>query len=231
MKKIGLVGGLGPEATVDYYNLLINAFKNGKGDLNYPEIVIYSMNMSEFIGLMKVKKYDEAVQKLVDTIDSLRRAGAEFAAITANTPHMLFDQISSRSSLPLISIVEATLEECKRKGFRKPGLMGTGFTMNATFFQDVFKKSGIDVILPSNEDKEIINQKLFSEIELGIFKDETRQILISITGKMAEEHQIDSMILGCTELPLILTDTVYGGIPMLNTTLIHVNSIAEYTRS
>jgi aspartate racemase len=144
---------------------------------------------------------------------------------------MLFDQISSRSSLPLISIVEATLEECKRKGFRKPGLMGTGFTMNATFFQDVFKKSGIEVILPSNEDKEIINQKLFSEIELGIFKDETRQILISITGKMAEEHQIDSMILGCTELPLILTDTVYGGIPMLNTTLIHVNSIAEYTRS
>src|SRR5512140_3259183 len=165
MKTIGLIGGLGPEATVDYYNSLINAFKTDKGDLNYPEIIIYSVNMSEFVGLMKVKKYDEAVQKVVDKAESLKRAGADFAAITANTPHMLFDQISSRSPLPLVSIVEATRDECVRKGFRKTGLMGTGFTMYATFYQDVFSRSGIEVILPSDEDKEIINQKLFSEIE------------------------------------------------------------------
>src|SRR5512138_3274506 len=122
MKTIGLIGGLGPEATVDYYNLIINAFKNDKGDLNYPEIIIYSVNMSQFIGLMKVKKYDEAVQKILNYTENLKRAGAEFAAITANTPHMLFDRISSRSPLPLVSIVEATLKECVRMGLRKAGL-------------------------------------------------------------------------------------------------------------
>lgn len=230
MKTIGLIGGLGPEATVDYYNLLINAFKTGKGDLNYPEIIIYSVNMSEFVGLMRVRKYDEAVQKVVDKAESLKRAGADFAAITANTPHMLFDQISSRSPLPLVSIVEATRGECLKKGFSRTGLLGTGFTMKATFYQDVFRKSGIEVVLPSDDDKDLIDQKLFSEIELGIFKDETRELLIRIIEKMVREHRIDSMILGCTELPLILTQPVYAGIPMLNTTQIHVNEIVRYSK-
>ncbi len=228
MKTIGIIGGLGPEATVDYYNGIINSFKNEKGDLFYPEIIIYSVNMSEFIGLMKEKKYDQAVDKVVEKAESLHRAGAEFIAITANTPHMLFDRITARSPLPLISIVEATCRECLRRGFRKPGLMGTGFTMNATFYQDVFKKSGIEVILPSEEDKEIINHKLFSEIELGIFREDTRQLLINITGKMVSTDGIDSMILGCTELPLILTSPEYAGIPMLNTTKIHVDAIVKY---
>jgi aspartate racemase len=228
MKTIGIIGGLGPEATVDYYTGIINSFKNEKGDLFYPEIIIYSVNMSEFIGLMKEKRYDEAVDKVVDIAESLNRAGAEFIAITANTPHMLFDRISARSPLPLISIVEETCSECLKRGFRKPGLMGTGFTMNASFYQDVFRKSGIEVILPDDEDKKIINHKLFSEIELGIFRDDTRQLLVNIIEKMINSHGIDSMILGCTELPLILTEPDYAGIPMLNTTKIHVDAIVKY---
>lgn len=231
MKTIGLVGGLGPEATVDYYNHLINAFKNDKGDLNYPEIIIYSVNMSEFVGLMKAKKYDEAVDKVVEKTECLKRAGAEFAAITANTPHMLFDRICKKSPLPLVSIVEASRGECVRKGFRKTGLMGTGFTMYAHFYQDVFRKSDIEVVLPSDEDKDVINHKLFTEIELGIFKEDTRQLLISIIEKMIKVNGIDSLILGCTELPLILTEPAYGGIPMLNTTRIHVDEIVNYSRS
>lgn len=228
MKTIGIIGGLGPEATVDYYNGIINAFKNESGDLNYPEIIIYSVNMSEFIGLMKEKRYDEAVDKVVDKAESLERAGAEFIAITANTPHMLFDQIQERSPLPLISIVSATCEECIRKRLKRTGLMGTGFTMNAAFYPDVFNKRGIEVILPDEGDKELINHKLFSEIELGIFRDDTRELLISIIEKMKREQNIDSMILGCTELPLILKENAYAGIPMLNTTQIHVNAIVKY---
>ncbi len=228
MKTIGIIGGLGPEATVDYYNGIINSFKNEKADLVYPEIIIYSVNMSEFIGLMREKKYDKAVDKVVEKAESLAKAGAEFIAITANTPHMLFEQISKRSPLPILSIVEATREECVKHSYRKAGLMGTGFTMNATFYQDVFRKSGIEVVLPSEEDKQIINHKLFSEIELGIFKEDTRNILIDITKKMVREHGIDSMILGCTELPLILTEAEYAGIPMLNTTGIHVEAIVRY---
>lgn len=227
MKKIGIIGGLGPEATVEYYNGIINSFKTEKADLVYPEIIIYSVNMSVFIGLMKEKHYDKAVDEVISKLVSLQKAGADFAAITANTPHMLFSEISERSPLPLISIVEVTRDECLRKGYRKTGLFGTGFTMNSTFYQDVFNKSGIEVILPDEGDRNVINTKLFSEIEIGIFRDDTRQTLIGIMEKMKAEHDIDSLILGCTELPLILTQPEYAGMPMLNTTMLHVGAIVR----
>jgi aspartate racemase len=228
MKKIGLIGGLGPEATVDYYKEIINSFKVAGSSLNYPEIILYSVNMSEFIGLMHQKDYEKAAVMLLKKIDALKQAGADFAAISANTPHLMFDELEKKSPLPLISIVESTCREFLRMGLKRPGLFGTGFTMNASFYQDVFKKHGIDVFVPDKEDKELINYKLFSEIKLGIFKDETLGLLIKIIEKMVREQQIDSLILGCTEFPLILTKNHYAGIPMLNTTRIHVNEIVKY---
>lgn len=231
MKRIGLIGGMGPESTLDYYNSIINAFKTNQGSLNYPEIIIYSINLSEFLGLMKVKAYDTIVEMLVDKIGSLKKAGAEFAAITANTPHLLFNSISEKSSLPLISIVEATCQETRKRGLKKPGLFGTGFTMAATFYQETFSRYGIAVEVPEAEDREIINEKLFSEIEQGIFKDETRDLLINKINKLVAEKRIDSLILGCTEFPLILTEDEYAGIPMLNTTKIHVDAIVKECRA
>jgi len=228
MKKIGIIGGLGPEATVDYYKEIINAFKNEKGDLNYPDIIIYSVNLSELVGLMKEKKYDQVTSYLSEKIESLKRAGAEFAALSANTPHLVFDQLKEKSGIPLISIVEATCEECIKKGLKRTGLIGTGFTMNASFFPDVFNRRGLEVVMPEKEDKELIDYKVFSEIELGIFKDDTRRFLIGIIEKMVREQHIDSMILGCTEFPLILKESNYAGIPMLNTTKIHVDAIVKY---
>ncbi|HRX12916.1 MAG TPA: amino acid racemase, partial [Draconibacterium sp.] len=203
MKKIGLIGGLGPEATVDYYKEIIKAFSVDNDDLNYPEIIVYSVNMSEFIGLMKLKKYEKAAFLLFEKLEALKRAGADFAAITANTPHLLFNELEKKSPLQLISIVEATCIEAVGRNLKKPGLFGTGFTMNASFYPEVFGRSNIEVIMPDNDEKEIINQKLFSEIEHGIFKDETRKLLIDIIQKMKDEKQIDSIILGCTEFPLI----------------------------
>ncbi len=228
MKKIGIIGGLGPEATIDYYKEIINAFKDDSGDLNYPEIIIYSVTMSEFIGLMKVKDYDRAAELLLEKINALKHAGAEFAALTANTPHLMFDRLQEKSPIPLISIVEATCNECVRMGLKRPGLFGTGFTMNASFYPDVFARKGIEVIFPDKEDKEMINVKLFSEIELGIFKADTRKLLIDIIKKMVKQQHIDSIILGCTELPLILTESDYAGVPVLNTTSIHVKEIVKY---
>lgn len=227
MKKIGLIGGLGPEATVDYYKEIVKSFSAENEDLNYPEIIVYSVNMSEFIGLMKQKEYGKATAYLLDKIKALKSAGADFAAITANTPHLLFDEIEKKSPLPLISIVEATSREALKRNLKRTGLFGTEFTMNAQFYPDVFKKNGIEVVMPNQREKEIINQKLFSEIELGIFKDDTRNLLIDIIKKMVDEQQIDSIILGCTEFPLILKKTNYCGIPVLNTTKIHVNEIVE----
>lgn len=228
MKKIGIIGGLGPEATIDYYKELINAFKNGNGDLNYPEIIIYSVNMSEFLSLVKAKKYDMVSSYLSERIEALKHAGAEFAVLSANTPHMVFDQLKKISGIPLISIVEATCNETIKRRLKRPGLFGTGFTMDADFFPDVFKIHGIEVVMPDKEDKELINFKLFSEIELGIFKEETRQLLIGIIEKMVREKNIDSIILGCTEFPLILKETEYAGIPVLNTTVIHIKEIIKF---
>ncbi|NTW26363.1 MAG: amino acid racemase [Lentimicrobium sp.] len=228
MKKIGIIGGTGPEATVDYYKEIINAFKDGSGDMNYPEIIIYSINLGKLMGMMRAKQYEEAIAYLVEKIACLEKAGAEFAAISANTPHLFFDQIKSLSPIPLISIVEATLAETIKRGLKRPGLIGTGFTMDASFYADNFRLKSIEVVVPDREDRELINYKLFSEIELGIFKDETRQLLIRIIEKMVRAQQIDSLILGCTEFPLILTEPEYAGIPMLNTTRIHVDAIVGY---
>lgn len=228
MKKIGIIGGLGPEATVDYYNQIINAFKNETEEFNYPEIIVYSVNMGEFLGMIKAKKHDDATDYLLERVKNLNSAGADFAAISANTPHLLFDRLKEQSPLPLISIVEATCIESVKKGYKNIGLFGTGFTMEASFYSEVFKKQNINIVMPDREDKELINYKLFSEIELGIFKDETRQVLINIIDKMFQEQHIDSLILGCTEFPLILKESSYAGIPMLNTTKIHVDAIVDY---
>jgi len=231
MKRIGLIGGMGPESTLDYYREIINAFKDDAGDLNYPEILIYSVNLSDFLRFMKIKAYDRIVDLLLGKITALHRAGADFAAITANTPHLLFDEILAKSPLPLISIVEATCQEAVRRDLKRPGLLGTGFTMNATFYQEVFGRQGIDIVLPDQAEKEIINMKLFGEIELGIFKDETRELLVKIMARMVRDQQIDSVILGCTEFPLILSEREYAGVPMLNTTRIHVDAIVNACRA
>jgi aspartate racemase len=228
MKRIGIIGGMGPESTIDYYRELIDAFKNEKGDMNYPEIVIFSINFSRFLLLLKEKKYDELSDFLIEKIKVLKDAGAEFAALSANTPHFLFDRLNEKSPVPLISIVEATCKEAISKGMKRPGLMGTGFTMNSTFYQDVFSRNGLEIVIPGKKDREFIHHKLFTEIELGIFKNETRKDLEEIIDRMVKEDRIDSIILGCTELPIILTEEAYSGIPVLNTTRIHVREIVGY---
>lgn len=231
-KKIGLIGGLGPEATVDYYNSLIDIFKEeNQGNLDYPEILIYSVNLGYLISNMKKKDYETARRYISEKIAALERAGAGMVALTANTPHLFFDSLRQEAGVPMISIVEAAAKEAQRLGIRRAGLLGTRFTMEERFFHDVFRKSGIEVVSPGADDIEIIHHKLFTEIELGIFKDETRQQLIGIIAKMKADSHIDGIILGCTEFPLILPDSHYAGIPALNTTRIHVNEIVKWYKS
>lgn len=231
MKKIGIIGGLGPEATIDYYKEIINHFKSDSGEMIYPEIIIYSVNMADFLKPMNAKQWDEAANYIVSKIESLQHAGADFAAISANTPHLLFERIKERSPLHLISIVEATRTQASKLGLKKSGLIGTLFTMNASFYPETFNNHGMEIVVPTEREKALINRKLFNEIELGIFKDDTRQELIDITERMVRDDKIDSLILGCTEFPLILTEKEYAGIPMLNTTAIHADAIVKYCLS
>jgi aspartate racemase len=227
MKKIGLIGGIGPESTIDYYKRIIEAFQDHSPELGYPQIIIYSANMSELMELLTRKEWERLVDWLLQKVVSLQLAGAEVAAIGSNSPHAVFQQLNSRSPIPMISIVEATCSKAQSMGLKRPGLMGTKFTMESDFYKEPFKDKGMDMVVPDEDEQRFIHQKLFSEIELGIFKDSTREELLSIVRKMIERHAIDSLILGCTELPLIMTRDEFG-IPFLNTTAIHSEEIVNF---
>ncbi len=227
MKKIGIIGGIGPESTLDYYRGIIDAFRERNQGMHYPDIIVYSADLTELLGIMETKDLDRLADWLLEKVGALERAGAEFAAIASNTPHVVFDEVARRSPLPLISIVEATCAKAASLGVKRPGLLGTRFTMQADFFLRPFQQRGMAVLVPLPEEREFIHEKLFSEIEWGIIKDETRAALLAIVKRMIERDGIDSIILGCTELPLILPAQAYG-IPFLNTAAIHVEEIVRH---
>jgi aspartate racemase len=230
MKRIGIIGGMGPESTVEYYRLIIGAFKGQGASYNYPQILIYSANLSEFMKLLEGKEWGRLADWLLGMVRALAQAGAEFAAMGSNTPHVVFDQVSSRSPIPMLSIVEAACARARSMGLKRLGLLGTAFTMGSDFYPKVFGQEGMSLVVPEEGDRKLIHDRLFSEIELGIIKDSTRRELLSIVERMIEKHSIDSVVLGCTELPLIL-DRSECGIPFLNTTAIHAESIARYCLS
>ena len=177
--------------------------------------------------ILESKDWEGLTDWLLEKVISLHKAGAEFAVIGSNTPHIVFDKVSIRSPIPMLSIIEETRKNAHKRGFKKLGLLGTKFTMESDFFRKPFEANGMAVVVPEKEDQELIHRRLFSEIELGIIKDSTRKELLSIVKKMIDRNSIDALILGCTELPLILTKDEFG-IPFLNTTAIHAESIVNY---
>lgn len=227
MKTIGIIGGIGPESTVDYYRRIIAAFQAYEPGGDNPEIVICSVNLAELMRMLEAGNLKLIADWLVDKVETLARTGVDFAAIASNTPHVVFDEVKSRSSVPLVSIVEETCRKADGLALKRPGLMGTKFTMESDFYQKEFLKRGVSLAIPCAEDRAYIHRKLFSEIELGIVKDSTRRGLLAVVERMLEKDRIDSVILGCTELPLILERDEYG-LPFLNTTAIHVESIVRY---
>lgn len=227
MKRIGIIGGIGPESTVDYYKLIINFFNENGADLGYPEIIIYSANLADLMKILEAKDWEGLTDWLLEKVVSLHKAGAEFAVIGSNTPHIVFDKVNSKSPIPMLSIIEETRKRAQKIGSKKLGLLGTKFTMESDFFKKPFGDNEMAVVVPDKEDQELIHHRLFSEIELGIIKDSTRGELLSIVKKMIDRHSIDALILGCTELPLILNRGEFG-IPFLNTTSIHAESIINF---
>ncbi|MDD2900002.1 MAG: amino acid racemase [Desulfuromonadaceae bacterium] len=228
MKQIGIIGGLGPESTVDYYKRIIEAFR-AEGSLAAPEIVVYSVNMEEVLALVSRQEWSRLVYLLVAKVKALHRAGVDFAVISANTPHIVFNEVQAKSPIPLLSIVTETVNKAAELGLNKVGLLGTKFTMQSNFFAPPFSARGITVVAPSAADQDYIHDKLMTEIELGIFTDETRKGLLAVVERMIAAEHLDGIILGCTELPLVLHESECD-IPFLNTTAIHVESIVAYCR-
>lgn len=223
MKTLGIIGGIGPEATIDYYKSLITIHREQHPDADAPSIIINSINMKKAVDLVTANRLTELANYFVDEIRTLANAGADFGLLAANTPHIIFDEIMRESPLPLISIVEATRDEADRQGFSRVGLLGTRFTMKARFYPEVFARENIQIVVPSDSDQDYVHEKYFRELVNGIFLDETRNELVAIVRRMRDRDHIEAVILGGTELPLILRDAQLG-LPALDTTQIHVRA-------
>lgn len=226
MKKLGLIGGMGPESTIPYYHdIVYGVQKELKGSL-FPELTIESVNVFRILGLCKEKRYDELTEYLMKAIRNLEAAGCDFAALSANTPHIVFDRLKAVSPLPLVSIVESACREAERQGLKQIGLLGTIFTMKEEFFKRPFQEKGIEILIPNEEEMAYINEKISKELELGIVKDSTREEFLRIIERMKKEKQIQAVVLGCTELPLLLNDKV-SPVPCLDTMKIHIQELVE----
>ena len=226
MRTLGLIGGTGPESTIEYYRLLTNQYREKAGG-NSPSLIINSVNLKNMIEWMGANELGKVTDFLVEAIDKLHRAGADFAALTANTPHIVFDEIQARSKLRLISIVEAACERVQELGFKTVGLFGTRYTMQAPFYPKVFSRTAVKLITPDEEEQAFIHEKYFGELLKDVFLPETRTALLEIADAMKNRHGIEGLILGGTELPLLLRDEQHNGIQMLDTTRIHVDRLIK----
>jgi aspartate racemase len=221
MKTLGIIGGLGPESTIDYYGRIITLYRQRTGDGSYPQFIINSINLKKGLDFMDANNLPGMADYLVEEIGKLILAGATFGLISANTPHIVFDQVASRSSIPLVSIVEATCAAAKAKKLKRLALFGTRYTMQATFYPKVFSREGIELLLPGPEDQTYIHDKYLNELVSGKFLPATRAGLFAIVDGLKTGSDIDGVILAGTELPLILRDSEHNGIPLLDTTQIH----------
>jgi len=229
MKKIGILGGMAPESTLEFYRQLTSLAQENLPGRRYPTIIIYSLNMEEFRKPLSSGDYPEAISLLSDGIRSLSRAGADFAIIASNTPHMFFDELTNNSPIPLLSIVDETAKEGERRGFTKVGLYGTKFTMEGGFYRKEFEKYGISVVIPGDEDRNYIHDKTMGELADGKIVESTQKKLVEINRKMVQEKGIQALILGSTELPLILNERLLG-IPTLDITRIGVQATFGYSQ-
>src|SRR5947209_15803245 len=234
MKILGIIGGLGPEGTVDYYQRIIALYRERTGDGSYPEFIINSVDLKKGIDFMDANNLAGMADYLLQGVGKLARAGADFGLISANTPHIVFEEVASKSPIPLISIVEATCAAAKTRKLKRLGLFGTRYTMQANFYPKVFSREGIELVVPDLEDQEYIHDKYLNELVPGKFLPETRDGLLAIVDRLKAkieppsqgygEPGIDGVIHAGTELPLILLDPVHNGIPFLNTMKIHAEA-------
>ena len=225
MKTIGLVGGMTPESTKAYYELLIEGARQPGGDpLRNPEILIYSLNLTELVQIQRTGDRRMVVDYLSGIIERLRLAGAEVGALTANTPHSYLEEIRTKTSLPLVSIVSATRNVAKDRALETLLLLGTRTTVEAEMYPREFCESGMRVVLPGEDDREFLDHTIYNDLALGKVTPEIRKRYLDICTRHIENDGIDSVILGCTELPLVISSDDLP-VQVLDTIALHVAAI------
>jgi len=229
MATVGIVGGLGPEATVDYYRRILAAWER-EDPSSAPSIVIDSLDPQRALKLVAADRQAFA-DYLFGSLQRLAGAGVDFAVLSANTAHLVFDDLSARSRVPLLSIVETCAADAGRRGLKRLALLGTRFTMEATFYPDVCARFGVEIVTPSAEERHWVHERYVGELLKGDFREDTRKQFISLVDRLRRDERIDGAILGGTELPLLLRDEEIAGVPVLDTTGLHVAAIVQRLRS
>jgi aspartate racemase len=227
MKTLGIIGGIGPESTIEYYRAVIAAYRDRRKDGDYPSIIINSISVKTLLGLMNKTDLDAVTALLISELERLARAGADFGLLASNTPHIVFDRVQQRSPIPLVSIVAAACDVAKGLGVKTVGLFGTRFTMQASFYPELFARDGIRVVAPAPPEQDFIHEKYMVELLNNIIRPDTRDRLLAIVAAMKQRDGIEALILGGTELPLILRNSGSTGIAFLDTTQIHARAAAE----
>jgi aspartate racemase len=222
MSTLGIVGGIAPGSTVDYYRLLIKAYREHRQDGSYPSILINSIDLARLLELVGANRLEELTDWLAEEVERLARAGAEVGMLAANTPHIVFAELSRKAPIPLLSIVEAASEAAAELGLRTVGLLGTRFTMEAQFYPEVFARRAIAVRAPAPEDQAYVHQKYMEELIPGEFRADTRGQFLRIIERLKRDGA-EGVLLAGTELPLLLRGTDACSLPLLDTTRIHVS--------
>lgn len=226
MKKIGLIGGTGPESTLMYYKELNSKIDRMTESKAMPEIAIESVNFRKAWDMVVTEDYDNLAEYLSDKVNALKETGSEVIALTAVTMHIVFEKVKEKTGVALISIPMAVCNEVKARGYKKIGLLGTIFTMEQDYMKKDFLQAGIDVIVPGENDRKLVAQRIFEELEVGIVKESTLKEFNDIILKMKTEQGIEAVILGCTELPLLLNDDNCV-LPCLDSVAIHIDELIK----
>lgn len=221
-KLIGIIGGIGPEATVDYYRLFVSIFREHRPDGGYPPLLINSIDLARALKLVSSGDLEGLAAYMLEEIHRLARAGATHGLLASNTPHIVFDEIESASPIPLISIVETACRAAAERKLKRVGLFGTRFTMQGGFYQKVFARQQIEVAIPESGDQTFIHDTYLNELVNGVVRADTRERYIAIARRMKAEQGIEALILGGTELPLLLRGAIDIGVTLLDTAHLHV---------
>ena len=226
MKIPGLIGGLGPESTILYYKEIIARFQNATGMETFPELLIRSVDMTRVLNLIESGARGKLVEYLAGAAEQLAAAGAQFCAISSNTPHLVFNELREWVSVPMVSIVETAARTALEMGLHRIALIGTKFTMDSDFYRACFAEKGMTVVVPEPPERQAIHDIIFPELENGIVRSEKKAAMLAICTSLLRRERTDGILLGCTELPLMLGDDDFD-VAVLDTARLHITELVK----
>ena len=227
MKMIGMIGGMSWESSIEYYRIVNQTVREKLGGLHSAKSIMVSVEFAEIEALQHQNRWDELASIMIEAARSLERGGADFVIICTNTMHKLYDEVQNNIQIPMLNIADATAEKIKMKGIDKIALLGTRFTMEEDFYKGrLVGKYGLDVIIPSSEQMEIVHRVIYDELCAGIIKPNSKQKYAEIIKRLVAEGA-GGVILGCTEIGLLVKPDD-SSVPLFDTTEIHAEAAVEY---